>query len=380
MRLVTAAVWLGACNLCVGDVAAQVTPPSVPARRPDDAARHDKPAIMPALLVGDAAPALRVEKWVKGSAVAKLETGKVYIVEFWASWCTPCARSIPRLSDLQSRFGERGLTVIGVSSQETAAPDLDRFVAAQGDRLSYTVALDDNGASGDAWMVAAGQRSIPTAFLVDQQSRIAWIGHPLEGLEEATVKVLDGKFDMTAAAAAYRRRAELLTRAQPTIDRFREAADDGDHDKAIVAAEELLAIDAREFAQYSWLKFQIMSWGQKDYAGAYKFADEVIAGPLKDNADLLALFAATICDDPRLERRDFDVARRAAMRANQLTDGKRPDILSSLARATAETGDLAAAIDLQSKAAGLVTDKSAKAEMERRLADYRARAQKGDKK
>jgi hypothetical protein len=68
------------------------------------------------------------------------------------------------------------------------------------------------------------------------------------------------------------------------------------------------------------------------------------------------------------------------MRANQLTDGKRPDILSSLARATAETGDLAAAIDLQSKAAGLVTDKSAKAEMERRLADYRARAQKGDKK
>ncbi|MDR2697542.1 MAG: hypothetical protein LBB40_03590, partial [Holophagales bacterium] len=39
------------------------------------------------LKVGSAAPALQVSRWVKGDGPSKFESGKVYVVEFWATWC-----------------------------------------------------------------------------------------------------------------------------------------------------------------------------------------------------------------------------------------------------------------------------------------------------
>jgi thiol-disulfide isomerase/thioredoxin len=53
----------------------------------------------------DAAPSLDI-------AVYK---GQVVVVDFWASWCTPCRRSIPWLNQMRAKYGERGLVVIGVN-------------------------------------------------------------------------------------------------------------------------------------------------------------------------------------------------------------------------------------------------------------------------
>jgi peroxiredoxin len=374
-------VYRSLLGVCVGlllplAAAAQPAPvaPTVPSRPPTAAAATDPVPTVPVLLVGDRAPELRIQRWVKGMPVEKLESGRCWIVEFWASWCKPCAGSIPRLTDLQARYKERGLTVIGVASQEVAAADLDRYVAAQGDRLSYTVALDNNGASHQKWMTAAGQSGIPTAFLIDREGRIAWIGHPLEGLEEATLQVIEGRLDVAAAAAKYKSRLEVIARAQPTIDRFREHLDAGEHAAAIQAADELVAMNPQEFGQYAWLRFQIMTMSQKDYTGAYQYASETIDGILRNNADVLALLAATICDDLRIERRDFGVAGKAASRADVLTGGTRPDVITVLARVAAEAGDFSRAVELQSKALTLAGDSPARTEMERRLNDYRARA------
>ena len=58
-----------------------------------------------------------------------------------------------------------------------------------GDKMDYRVAMDkvpdgdvrgQNGAMAKNWMIAAGQNGIPTAFIVDRDSKIAWIGHPME--------------------------------------------------------------------------------------------------------------------------------------------------------------------------------------------------------
>ena len=56
------------------------------------------------LSVGDAAPALKASKWVKGGAVAKLEADKTYVVEFWATWCGPCRVSIPHLTEMAHKY------------------------------------------------------------------------------------------------------------------------------------------------------------------------------------------------------------------------------------------------------------------------------------
>lgn len=369
-------VWLGAGAIGLGGAFPQPRPASVPTRPlGGDAAVTTAAATPPTLLVGDPAPPLKVSRWVKGPPADSFGSGKVYIVEFWASWCVPCVQAIPKLTELQARYRDRGLSVIAIASQEMSPDDLTRLVSSQGDRIDYSVGLDDNGETHKAWMAAARQRSIPTAFIVDQQARIVWVGHPLDGMEGALAQVIDGKYDLEAAKAAFRRRAELMVKAQPIVDRFRAAADDGDHAAAIAAADELIRLDPREFAPYVVLKFQVMAAGLKDYPGAYAFADEAIAGPMKDNPESLAMLASAICDDPRIERRDFGIARRAAARANELTEGRRPDILSVLARIAAESGDFPGAIDLQVKAIALTEDKSARAELEKRLADYRARAQ-----
>ena len=62
---------------------------------------------------GDPAPALKVGKWIKGGPVEKLESGQVYVVEFWATWCEPCRAEMPAIRDIvehmHDAWNDRGL-------------------------------------------------------------------------------------------------------------------------------------------------------------------------------------------------------------------------------------------------------------------------------
>jgi thiol-disulfide isomerase/thioredoxin len=144
--------------------------------------------------VGGTAPAIKVAKWVKGSAVEKLASDKLYVVEFWATWCPPCRRSIPHLTELAKKYQGK-VEFIGVSvwEREKTAEDrltkVTQFVREMGAKMQYTVALDDpSGFMAKEWMTAAGQDGIPAAFIV-QGGKIAWIGHPMDGLDEALGKL-----------------------------------------------------------------------------------------------------------------------------------------------------------------------------------------------
>ncbi len=56
------------------------------------------------LMVGDQAPALSIGNWVKGSPVKSFEPGKVYVIEFWETWCGPCIRNIPHVNEIQKEY------------------------------------------------------------------------------------------------------------------------------------------------------------------------------------------------------------------------------------------------------------------------------------
>ena len=137
------------------------------------------------LSVGDPAPKLAVKSFVKGEPVSEFEPGKNYVVEFWATWCGPCRTSIPHLTELQKKNAD--VTFIGVSVWERDQAKVKPFVDEMGDKMAYRVAVDavgekENGSEGamaKTWMTAAGQDGIPTAFIINKEGKIAWIGHPM---------------------------------------------------------------------------------------------------------------------------------------------------------------------------------------------------------
>jgi len=141
--------------------------------------------------LGDKAASLDGIKYIKGDPVS-FEEGKVYVVEFWATWCPPCRTSIPHLTEVQKKYKDKGVTVIGITNEK----DIEKvktFVTEQGDKMDYTVAVDAERKVSEGYMKAYAQRGIPAAFIVDKKGNVAWVGHPMGKLDEELNKAVSGE-------------------------------------------------------------------------------------------------------------------------------------------------------------------------------------------
>lgn len=158
-----------------------------------DAAAIDYP---PALGAGDIAPAYEPGVWISGEPVRQLEKGTVYFIDCWAAWCGPCVATIPHVERLHRKYSERGLVVIGQDIWEADEAKVRQFVTAQGDKMSYRVAMDrvdpaskqHDGPISEKWVkVGSGMAyGIPVGYLVGKDGKIVWSGHPKD-LTEATI-------------------------------------------------------------------------------------------------------------------------------------------------------------------------------------------------
>lgn len=374
-----------------GGGAASGGPDSVPNSPPPAAAPSGKPRLpiepamsgegeMPRLLVGDAAPPLTIEKWIKGEPVKSFVPGHVYVVEFWATWCRPCKDSIPHLTELQAAHRD-GVTIIGVSSlEQDGAAGVESLVRRMGPTVGYTIAWDDAGKSNQAWMVAAAQDLIPTAFVVEKTGKIAWIGHPMDGLDSALQQVLDGTLDLAKAAADSRTRAELNIKAAPLKRKLNEQMDAGQFEDALATMDQLIALSEEHLGEYALLKFVTLSGNMRDSDRAYAYARDAIAGTLKNDPQILGALAWAIAEHPLIERRDFVVAELAAARANEVSGGKSPLVLGAMARVAVERGQWDRAVTLQEQAVRTEPNKTMRADLEQRLEEYRRKRDEAGKK
>ena len=143
------------------------------------------------LAVGDPAPALTAEHWVKGEAPAELERGTVYVVEFWATWCAPCIAAFPHLSELQEKWAD-DVVVLSVSDEPLTV--VERFLEKEkhASVTRYTMGTDPDRSMHVDWMEAAGRNGIPCTFIVDREGIIQYIGHPM-GMDRALERVVTGQ-------------------------------------------------------------------------------------------------------------------------------------------------------------------------------------------
>jgi thiol-disulfide isomerase/thioredoxin len=306
------------------------------------------------LKAGDPAPKLSISKFVKGEPVEKFEKGKIYVVEFWATWCPPCRESIPHLTQLQKANADVIFTGVDVGEDEgTVSP----FVTKMGDKMDYRVAVDDGGATNKAYMDAAGQEGIPTAFIIDKDSNIAWIGHPM-AMEPILKKVVAGTFDIKKAAAE--------SEAQEKVGALIQ---NKDFDGAIKKAQELMTANPDLTPTLGVLQFELLLKGKEDAVAAAAKAEEIM--PKVEDADAMNEMAWGLAAASKNTPETLATAMKLSEASLKKDDGN-AEFMDTLARVYADKSDFKKAVELETKAVDKVTDEKEKAELSKSLEAYKA--------
>ena len=143
------------------------------------AASQDKAA---SLKVGDPAPPLKADKWFQGPEVKAFEKGKVYVVEFWATWCGPCIMQIPHMNELVEKFRGKPIQFISITDEEESL--VQPFLKKR--PMKPWIALDTDQSMMQPYEVWA----IPYMVIVDGNCIIRSIIHPAELTEAALNEML----------------------------------------------------------------------------------------------------------------------------------------------------------------------------------------------
>jgi len=303
---------------------------------------------------GAAAPALKASAWIKGGAIEKFKPGTVYVVEFWATWCGPCKVTIPHLTEMARKFKGKvefiGMDIWEREKDPAAMKALvTKFVTDMGDKMDYRVGMDTEGTyMANEWMTAAGRGGIPAAFVVDKAGKIAWVGHPMDGMEEAIEQLLAGTFDMKAAATAEEKKQAAQKQEQAAQKKEQEI------NRKIVTlrkdgkyAEALAEFDAAAKANPGLAKRGAMTRVtlllESDPAAGGKAIEALSEGEYKDDARNL-MNLARMAGGPQVKKPNYELALSLAERAVKASKQPDPMISMSLADIYGAKGDTAKAV------------------------------------
>lgn len=129
---------------------------------------------------GSTAPEIRAKTWFNTAgdlSLARLR-GRVVVVEFWGTWCSPCREVQPKLAALHAELVGRGLSIISISAEP-----VETIQAYLKDHPTNYIMGAESVTSKEY-----GVSSVPRAFVIDRSGRIVWVGNPLQSEFEAAVR------------------------------------------------------------------------------------------------------------------------------------------------------------------------------------------------
>ncbi len=154
--------------------------------------------IVSASELGDVAPEPEISHWVgEKPNNDKFGDGKtIFVLEFWSTECSYCAENIPRLNDIQARYKNKGVVVIGIAKDDLK--DVEEFV--KDNDFGYLVAMDnENETTTEKYITGFGIEGIPYLFIINKEGLVAWHGHPEDEVDRVLDELIDGQYDLQAA-------------------------------------------------------------------------------------------------------------------------------------------------------------------------------------
>jgi len=271
------------------------------------------------LRVGDPVPPLDGKvRWLQGDPIPEWGSGEVYVLDFWATWCGPCIASMPEMNQIARRFKEDGVEIIGVAIlPQSGATPVDEWMEQNPNRMAYNVADDIDRKAAETIFFPTGSQSIPRVMIIDRAGDLAWVGHPQEDFESSLELVVEGH--LTGEKAA-----RLAGKAQPMLAEAEALAAQGEWDPALRMIDQIIALDDYLYDNFAVIKYAVLHMQLSRHEEAREYGREVVSvsGALWDNPEQLARLAEIIVDPSKpVLNRDLELAKMAADRAVELTDG-----------------------------------------------------------
>jgi peroxiredoxin len=144
--------------------------------------------------MGKAAPSFRLHDLRGETADLRTFTARgAVLVNFWASWCAPCKEEIPLLNELNRKYRDRGITIVGVSVEE-AKTVVEAFKRRH--PIDYPVLLDSDGAVSRRY----GLIGMPMTVIVDRTGVVSLQKYGI--VDEGVLAALDRLQQGPRAAAS----------------------------------------------------------------------------------------------------------------------------------------------------------------------------------
>ena len=331
-------------------------------------AQSAEPAI---LTVGSKAPSLDIEVWFSDREgefqhTTEFEPGKIYVIDFWATWSSPSHRWMSTYSELQDRYFKDDVQIISISDEdeESVADFLELDMNNNSDMiyaeqtLNYCVTTDSDRSVFEDYVEASQMKNVPAVFIVGKTGLIEWFGNP-EKMKRPLKKIIDGNWDR----GVFKKRALAQQQLKKLATEVQKLTAAGDVEGALVIIEQMIEStdDAKSKAEMQNLRLQLMTTiDSPKLTAAFKdVVQQKDLGSFRLN-ELAWSIVTREQGGKEIEPELIDIALETAVEAVKIARTEEDDdhlgmILDTQAHLLFLKGDLDKALEVQTKAAEYTT-------------------------